>query len=84
VTGTPARTAPPPPPGPQTVHVGAWSWLLSDYVCVMCHAMFSVLAWAGCNHAGDCPGFVQPAPPGAALDYPPDPHGHDTDKEFPW
>lgn len=62
------------PPGPPMIHIGAWSWLLRDYLCVMCHAMFSVLAWADADHAGDCPGYVQPAPPDAGLDCPPDPH----------
>jgi len=81
VTGRPAR---PPPPGPPLIHVGTWSRLLSDYVCVMCHAMFTILAWAGRDRAGDCAGWIEPVPPHAGLDYPPDPHRPDNEKEFPW
>jgi hypothetical protein len=43
------------------VHVGAWSPLLDDYVCVTCGVMFTMAAWYDCDHGGDCPGQVTPA-----------------------
>lgn len=56
---------PRPPPG--FLHIGRWSRLLGDYECVMCHAMFFMLAEYGCDHGGDCPGWIAPVPPDATL-----------------